>query len=98
MTVAKAERFDAVENKWEEIANMRQKRGYAFDAATEEKIFVAGGRENWASCLKTCEMFNIWIKRMAVNWKFECCSCIWQHCVSEGNTLCAGWYRLLMAK
>ena len=59
MTVAKAERFDAVENKWEEIANMRQKRGYAFSEATEEKIFVAGGRENWALCLKTCEMLNI---------------------------------------
>ena len=57
--VAKAERFDAVENKWEEIANMRQKRGYAFGVATEGKIFVTGGRENCASCLKTCEMFNI---------------------------------------
>jgi len=57
--VVKAERFDAVENKWEEIANMRQKRCYAFGAATDGKIFVAGGRENWESCLKTCEMFNI---------------------------------------
>jgi len=58
--VAKAERFDAVENKWKEIANMRQKRGYAFGVATEGKIFVAGGREYWGSYLKTCEMFNIW--------------------------------------
>ena len=57
--VTKAERFDTVENKWEKIANMRQKRGYAFGVATEGKIFVAGGRENWESCLKTCEMFNI---------------------------------------
>ena len=38
---------------------MQQKRGYAFGVATEGKIFVAGGRENCASCLKTCEMFNI---------------------------------------
>jgi len=58
--VAKAERFDAVENKWKEIANMRQKRGYAFGVATEGKIFVAGGREYWGLYLKTCEMFNIW--------------------------------------
>jgi len=57
--VTKAERFDTVENKWEEIANMQQKRGYAFGVATNGKIFVAGGRGNWGSCLKTCEMFNI---------------------------------------
>jgi len=57
--VVKAERFDIVGNKWEEIANMRQKRGYAFGVATEGKIFVAGGRKDWRTCLKTCEMFNI---------------------------------------
>ena len=27
--------------------------------ATEGKIFVGGGREDWVSCLETCEMFNI---------------------------------------
>ena len=27
--------------------------------ATEGKIFVAGGIEDWTSCLETCEMFNI---------------------------------------
>ena len=57
--VRKAERFDTVENKWEDIANMRQKRGRAFGVATEGKIFVAGGTEDWLSCLKMCEMFNI---------------------------------------
>ena len=57
--VTKAERFDTVENKWEEISNMRQKRGYAFGVATEGKIFVAGGMENWDLYLETCEMFNI---------------------------------------
>jgi len=56
---SKAERFDTVENKWEEISNMKQKRGFAFGAATEGKIIVAGGRENWRSCLETCEMLNI---------------------------------------
>jgi len=55
---SKAERFDSVENKWEEIANMQQQRGDAFGVASEGKIFVAGG-ENWELCLKTCEMFNI---------------------------------------
>jgi len=56
---SKAERFDTVENKWEEIASMQQARVWAFGAATEGKIFVGGGRENWDSCLETCEMFNI---------------------------------------
>ena len=57
--VTKAERFDTVENKWEDIASMRQKRGRAFGVATEGKIIVAGGTEDWQSCLKMCEMFNI---------------------------------------
>ena len=57
--VRKAERFDTVENKWEDIANMRQKRGRGFGVATEGKIIVAGGTEDWQSCLKTREMLNI---------------------------------------
>jgi len=56
---SKAERFDTVENKWEEIASMQQARGCAFGVATEGKIFVAGGRENLELSLETCEMFNI---------------------------------------
>ena len=55
-----AERFDTVENKWEDIASMQQARGHAFGVATEGRIFVAGGRRGyWGSCLKTCEMFQI---------------------------------------
>jgi len=57
--VTKAERFDTAVNKWEEIASMQQARGYCLGAATEGKIFIAGGRENWESCLETCEIFNI---------------------------------------
>ena len=57
--LTKAERFDTAENKWEEIANMQQARGYACGVTTEGKIFVAGGREDWDSILKTCEMYNI---------------------------------------
>ena len=58
-SVSKAERFDTVENKWEEIANMQQARVYACGVATEGKIFVAGGIEDWESLLKTCEMYSI---------------------------------------
>ena len=58
--LAKAERFDTVENKWEEIANMRQKRVHACRVATEGKIFVTGGRDDWESdSVKACEMYNI---------------------------------------
>ena len=56
--VTKAERFDTVENKWEEIANMKQRRGDAFGVASEGKIFVAGGQDS-QTYLQTCEMFNI---------------------------------------
>ena len=55
---AKAERFDTVENKWEEIADMHEGRMHAFGVATENKIFVAGGLCNGKK-LKTCEIYNI---------------------------------------
>ena len=57
--VAKAERFDTVQNKWEEIADMQQERGYAFGVATPGKIFVAGGRGHGSRELKTCEVYSI---------------------------------------
>ena len=56
---SKAERFDTVENKWEEIANMQQKRTYAFGVATEGKIFLAGGLQGNLPWSITCEMYNI---------------------------------------
>ena len=55
--VAKAQRFDTVENKWEEIADMHEGRSDAFGVATENKIFVAGGLRSGTK-LKTCEMYN----------------------------------------
>jgi len=57
--VAKAERFDIVQNKWEEIADMQQERECAFGVATPEKIFVAGGRGRGRGALKTCEVYSI---------------------------------------
>ena len=57
--VAKAERFDTVENKWEEIADMQQERGGAFGVATQGKIFVAGGKGRGNRLLETCEMYNV---------------------------------------
>ena len=57
--VAKAERFDTVYNKWEEIADMQQGRGCAFGVATQGKIFVAGGYRRGNIQLKSCEVYNI---------------------------------------
>ena len=55
--VAKAERFDTVENEWERIADMLERRSEAFGVASQEKIFVAGGKDGRVR-LKTCEMYN----------------------------------------
>ena len=57
--VAKAERFDTVQNKWEEIVDMQQERGYAFGVATQGKIFVAGGYGRGGKQLNSCEVYNI---------------------------------------
>ena len=57
--VAKANRFDITEKKWEEITDMQQARGGAFGVASQEKIFVAGGTDEESTVLKTCEVYNI---------------------------------------
>ena len=57
--VTKAERFDTVQNKWEEIRSMRQERCSAFGVATQGKIFVAGGIDSGRNTVKTCEVYNI---------------------------------------
>ncbi|XP_022810244.1 kelch-like protein 2 [Stylophora pistillata] len=57
--VAKADRFDIMEKKWEEITEMQQARGGAFGVATQEKIFVAGGANEESIVLKTCEVYNV---------------------------------------
>ena len=56
--IATAERFDTVENKWEEIVDMHEGRNDAFGVAAENKIFVAGVLRNGTK-LKTCEIYNI---------------------------------------
>ena len=57
--VAKVERFDTVDNKWEEIADMQQGRGYAFGVATQGTIFVAGGEGRGGKELNSCEVYTI---------------------------------------
>ena len=83
--VTKAERFDTVGNKWEEIANMQQKRGNAFGVASEGKIFVAGGSDR-QTYFKTCEMFNV----STNEWQF-----IGSLNVSRafGSSVSAGWHK-----
>ena len=57
--VTKAERFDTVYNKWEEIADMQQERVFAFGVATQGKIFVAGGEGRGNKQLNSCELYTI---------------------------------------
>ena len=57
--VKKGERFDTVQNKWEEIADMQQERSCAFGVATQGKIFVAGGEKRSYDYSETCEVYNI---------------------------------------
>ncbi|XP_022810242.1 kelch-like protein 2 [Stylophora pistillata] len=55
---AKGERFDTVDKKWEEIADMQAERAGAFGVATREKIFVAGGLCGGKLPI-TCERYDI---------------------------------------
>ena len=55
---AKCNRFDTVEKKWEEIADMQEERGGPFGVATREKIFVAGGMKRRTK-LNTSEIYDV---------------------------------------
>ena len=57
--VAKADRFDITEKKWEKITDMQQARGGAFGVASQEKIFIAGGTDEESTVSKTCEVYNV---------------------------------------
>ena len=57
--IPKVERFNTVENKWEEISDMQQERGGAFGVATQGKIFIAGGGNKFRKVTRTCEMYNV---------------------------------------
>ena len=57
--VTKAERFDTVHNKWEEIADMQQERSCTCGVATQGKIFVAGGQGTGNKELNSCEVYTI---------------------------------------
>lgn len=81
--VTKAERFNTVENEWEQIADMQEARGCAFGVASEGKIFVAGGSNvsfNTERRLQTCEVYSTHLhKRMAVHWELECSTLFGKH-------------------
>ena len=52
-------RFDPSVNSWEEVAAMNEARCHAFGAATNGKIYVAGGcRRQINVVLSSCEVYN----------------------------------------
>ena len=57
--VVKAERYDTVDKKWEEIADMLEERDDAFGEATEDKIFVAGGEHRESTITRYENQSNV---------------------------------------
>ena len=59
-TLSHCARFDTRENKWQDIANLLQARYNAVGVGTQEKIFIAGGSNDYYSDpLNTCEVYDI---------------------------------------
>ena len=57
----KVERFDPILATWEEVATMNEARYNAFGAATNGKIYIAGGineKERYLTVLKSCEVYD----------------------------------------
>ena len=52
-------RYDSIDNKFEELACVNERRWYAFGAAMNGKIYVAGGRNSLNySVLSSCDVYN----------------------------------------
>lgn len=54
-----AVRFETSSNTWEEIATIQKARSFAFGAAANEKVYIAGGVGGAKyDLLKSCEVYN----------------------------------------
>ena len=52
-------RYDSIDNKFEELACVKGRRWYAFGAALNGKIYVAGGQSSLNySVLSSCDVYN----------------------------------------
>lgn len=53
-----AARYVTVNNRWEEVALIQEARSFAFGAAANGKVYIAGGIGTGEKLLKSCEVYD----------------------------------------
>ena len=52
-------RFDTMENKWQEVSDLPYGRFGALGVGTKEKIYIAGGLDEWCEDVFRCQVHNV---------------------------------------
>lgn len=66
-------RFDTTENKWQEVSDLSYGRYGAHGVGTKEKIYIAGGRDEWCEGVFTCEVYNVSSNEWSSIGSLKCC-------------------------
>ena len=66
-------RFDTMESKWQEISNLSYGRFGALGVGTMEKIYIAGGRDEWYDGVFVCEVYNVSCNEWSSIGSLNCC-------------------------
>ena len=58
-SLSDVDRYDLRTNRWDKVTNIQEERMFACGAASQERIFVAGGvNDHFERVSKTCEVYN----------------------------------------
>ena len=66
-------RFDTMENKWQEISDLPYGRFGALGVGTKEKIYIAGGLDEWCEGVFICEVYNVSSNEWSSIGSLNCC-------------------------
>ncbi|XP_020632949.1 kelch-like protein diablo [Orbicella faveolata] len=65
-------RFDTMENKWQEVSGLPYGRYGAHGVGTKEKIYIAGGSDEWSEPVFSCEVHNVFSNEWSLIGSLSC--------------------------
>ena len=66
-------RLDTMENKWQEVSDLPYGRFEAHGVGTKEKIYIAGGQDEWCDGVFLCEVYNVSSNEWSSIGYLSCC-------------------------
>ena len=65
-------RFDTTENKWQEVSDLPFGRYGALGVGTKEKIYIAGGCDEWCEAVFSCLVLNVFTNEWSTIGSLSC--------------------------